>query len=205
VDIQRELDKLEEIVLGSPRVPLTRRTMVDEDQLIYQLDLVRLNLPSAFQEAVEIVRHKEEILQEAEQYAQEIIETAERRAAQILDEMNLRRQADLEVQQLRQRVQQECEAAQEQTLAEIDRVRRQAQLEIEEARQLAIAESEDIQAGADAYADRVLRDMEQRLSDMLRVIRNGRHQLKPESPQRREEGTPNRPGQTGRPPERPNR
>ncbi|HEY9647981.1 MAG TPA: DivIVA domain-containing protein [Chroococcidiopsis sp.] len=180
VDIQRELNKLEEMLLDSPRVFLTRRTLIDEEQFLDQLDLIRLNLPTAFQEATEVVLQKEEILLEAEQYAQEIIETAERRAAQILDEMNLMRQAELEIQQIRQRVQQECEEVREQTLEDIDRMRRHAQQESEEIRQMAIAECEDIQSGADAYADRVLQNMEHQLSEMLRIIRNGRQQLSPE-------------------------
>lgn len=205
VDIQRELNKLEELILDSPRIPLSRRTLIDEEQILDQLDLIRLNLPSAFQEAAEIVRHKEEIYLEAEQYAQEIVESAERRAAELLDEMGLIRQAELEVKQIRQRVQQECEAAQEQTMADIERIRLQAQQELEEMRQMAIAECEDIQAGADAYADRVLKDMEQQLSDMIRVIRNGRQQLQPEPlpPKPREiESSTNRPS-TIRPSDRP--
>lgn len=185
IDLQRELNKLEEMILDSPRLLLTRRTLVDEEQLLDQLDLVRLNLPSAFQEASEIVHHKEEILLEAEQYAQEIIETAERRASQILDEMNLMRQAELEIQQVRQQLHQECEVAREKNLAEIERMRRQAQQEVEEMRQLAIAECEEIQRGADFYADSVLRDMEQQFAEMLRVIRNGRQRLIPESPPQR--------------------
>ena len=206
-DIQRELNKLEEMILDSPRIFLTRRTVIDEEQLLDQLDLIRLNLPSAFQEATEIVRNKEEILLEAEQYAQEIIEAAERRAAQILDEMNLMRQVELEIQQIRQQVQQECEAAQAQTLAEIERMRLQAQQETEELRRRAIAESQEIQAGADAYADRVLRDMEHQLTEMIRIVRNGRQQLDVEQPaprSRESESSPNRPSSMpSRPPERP--
>lgn len=193
IDIQRELNKLEEMVLDSPRIPLSKRTLVDEEQLLDQLDLIRLNLPTAFQEAAEIVRHKEDLLSEAEQYAQEILETAERRAAQILDEMGLIRQAELEAQQIRQRVQQECEAAQEQTMADIERMRRQAQQELEEIRRRAIAESEEIQQGADDYADRVLKEMEQQFSDMIRVIRNGRQKLQPEPP-------PQKPRESSSPP-----
>lgn len=177
VDIQRELNRLEEIILDSPRIPLSRRTLVDEEQLLEQLDLVRLGLPEAFHEAEEIVRHKEDILYQAEQYAQDIIEQSERRAAQILNEMGILRQAELEAQQIRQRVQQECEAAKEQTIAEIERMRRQAQQELEEIQRATFAECEEIQIGADDYADRVLTDMESQLAEMLRVIRNGRQQL----------------------------
>jgi F0F1-type ATP synthase membrane subunit b/b' len=180
VDIQRELEKLEEMLLDSPR--LFNRTLVNEDQLLEQLELVQVNLPTAFEEARKVLQEKEEILLEAEQYAQEIIEMAERRAAQIIDEMGLIHQAEMEIKQIRQRVQQECEEAQEQTLMEIERLRRQSQQELEEMRQRAMAECAEIQSGADLYADRVLGDLEMQFNDMLRVIRNGRHRLQPDTP-----------------------
>lgn len=179
VDIQRELEKLEDMILDSPR--LLNRTLVNEDQLLGQLEVIQLNLPSSFEEAKKVLQEKEEILQEAEQYAQDIIEAAERRAAQILDEMGLIRQAEMEIKQIRQRMQQECDEAQEQTLLEIERMRRQAQQEVEELRQRALAECSEIQAGADMYADRVLSDLELQFSDMIRVVRNGRQRLQPQS------------------------
>jgi F0F1-type ATP synthase membrane subunit b/b' len=185
IDIQRELNRLEEMILDSPRFPLTRRTMVDEEQLLDQLELIQLNLPDAFHEAEEIVRQKDDIVIQAKQYAQDIVETAERRVAQILDEMDIIRQAELEAKQVRLRVQQECEAVKEQTLAEIERMRRQAQQELEEMRQLAIVECEEIQNGADEYADHVLKEMEQQLGEMIRVVRNGRQQLQVNPPSTR--------------------
>ncbi len=183
VDIQRELNRLEEIVLDSPRVPLSRRTLIDEEQLLEQLDLVRLSLPEAFHEAEIVVQHKDEILQQAEQYAQEIVMQAERRAAQIVNESGILRQAESEAQQLRQQVQQECELAKNQTLDEIAHLRRQAQAELEEIRHQAIVEGEAIQNGADGYADRVLSDLESQMGEMLRVIRNGKQQLQTQRPE----------------------
>lgn len=181
-DIQQELNKLEEMILDSPRIPLSRRTLVDEEQLLDQLDLVRLNLPAAFQEATEIILHREEVLLEAEQYAQEIIADAERRAAQILEEMGLIRQAEMEAQRIRQQVQIECEEMQQQVLVDIDQMRRQAQQELHEMQKLAIAECEQIQRGADEYADGVLQDMEQQFAEMLKIVRNGRQQLQMNNP-----------------------
>lgn len=182
IDIQRELNRLEEMILDSPRIPLTRRTLVDEEQLLDQLDLIRLNLPSAFQESDIIVRHKDEILQEAEEYAQEIIAAAEQRAAQILNEMGLIQQAKAEADQLRQQVQLECETLQQQTLTEIEQIRYRVQQEIEEMRSRTVAECEEIQNGADDYADHVLGSIEQQLNEMMRVIRNGRQQLNGNNP-----------------------
>jgi hypothetical protein len=183
LDIQRELNRLEELILDSPRIPLSRRTMIDEEQVLDQLDLIRLSLPEAFHEAEEIVRHKNDILDHAEQYAQELIEAAERRAAQIMDESMLIRQAEMEAEQIRTAVQQDCEAVQQETIAEIERTRRQAQQDLEEMRRLAIEECDEIQIGADQYADAVLRNMEAQMAEMLRVVRNGRQQLQINKPQ----------------------
>ncbi|MGL5082353.1 MAG: DivIVA domain-containing protein [Microcoleaceae cyanobacterium] len=177
IDIQRELNRLEEMILYSPQIPLTRRTLVNEQKLLDQLDLIRLNLPSAFQEADIIVRHKDEILQEAEEYAQEILELSEQRATQILNELGIIQQAQTEANQIRQQIQGDCEALQQQTLTEIDQIRYQSQQEIEEMRSRTIAECQEIQDGADDYADHVLDSVERQLTEMLRVIRNGRQHL----------------------------
>lgn len=177
VNIQQELNRLEEMVLSSPNIPLTRRTLVDEEQLLDQLDLVRLHLPTVFQEAQAVVQQKQDIILNAEQTAEEIIQSAKARAAQILNETNIVRQAELEAKQLQYQVQQECTALREETQAEIDKIRLQAQQELRQMQQKAIAEAEEIQRGADEYADHVLQNIEQQLSDMLRIIMNGRQQL----------------------------
>jgi cell division septum initiation protein DivIVA len=170
------------MILNSPQIPLTGRTLVDEEQLLEQLDIVRLNLPIALQEAEIIVRHKDEILQEAELYAEEIIEAAEERAGQILNEIGLVQQAKMEADRLRQQVHLDCEAIQKATITEIEQIRYQAQQELEQMRARAIAECDEIQNGADDYADHVLGNIEQQLSDMLQVIRNGRRHLDVEQP-----------------------
>jgi|GEM_PF-252850 len=201
IDIQGELEQLKEVILTSPCVPLTHLTLVNEDQLVDQIELVQEQLPDAFREAVNIVHQKEEILLQAEQYAQEILDAAERQATQILDETGIIQRAEIEAQQVWQRVQQECTAAQDQALKEMERLRRQSREELEEMRRIALAECEEIQLGADEYADRVLMNIEQQLGDMLRVIRNGRQQLHLEEPPvpqprnqpaNREQGTGNR-------------
>ena len=181
LDIQRELDRLEELILDSPRIPFSRRTLVDEEQLLDQLDLVRLHLPAAFTEAESILRSKEDILMQAEKYAQDIIEAAEQRAVQILDEIGIVRQAKQEAEALRQQVQAECESVQEQTITEIEQLRRQTQQEIEDMRRQALAECDAIETGADEYADSVLTNIEHQLTDMLRVIQNGRQHLQSNS------------------------
>jgi hypothetical protein len=179
LDIQQELDRLEELIVSSFHIPLTRRAVVDEDKLFEQLDYIRLSLPEAFQEAAAIIQQKEEILLQAEEYGQQVVDAAQAKRAQILDESDIIQQAEQEAAQLRRQVQQECDAMLQETLEEIDRKRRACQQELEEMRHQAIAEAEAIEQGADDYADNVLENIEQQLQDMLKIIRNGRQQLNP--------------------------
>ncbi|MEM8639986.1 MAG: ATP synthase F0 subunit B [Cyanobacteria bacterium P01_G01_bin.54] len=176
-DVQAELNRLEELILDNPRIPFTRKTVIDEEQLLDHLDVIRMNLPGAFEEAIEIIRQKEEILLQAEEYAQGIIDNAQRQAVQALDEMTLLRQAELEANQIRQEVQQENEHLRQQALAEIEQMRMQAMQELEQMRQVVLDECDDIQDGADDYADAMLGRLEGQLGEMLRIIQNGRRQL----------------------------
>ena len=176
-DLRREIDRVEEIVLDSFRIPLTKRTLIDEDKLLSHLDAVRLNFPEAFEKAIEVLHHKQEIIQEAKDYAQDVVNSAHKRAAQILDEMELIRRAELEAGQIRRQVQHECEALQQKTMTEVEQARRSAQQEIAQLRQKTLGECEEMQKSADVYADSALERIEHQLSDMLKVIRNGRQQL----------------------------
>ncbi len=176
-NIQQELDRIEEIVLESPRVPLSGKTVVSEDELLDQLDVVRVNLPAAVQESVQIVQQREEILLEAEQYAQEIVAAAEKQATAILNEMSIIRQAEAQAAQLRNTTEQDCEALRSQTLNEIEQLQSQARQEWEATRTRTVTEAKTIQEDADTYADQVLENMERQFMEMLHVLRNGRQKI----------------------------
>ena len=176
-DIQDALNQIEESVLDSPRLPVMGRTMINEDDLLDQLDAVRLNLPGAFQDAQKLLEQRNDILGEAERYAQDIVTTAEKQAAAILNETVILRQAEQQAQQLRLQVEQECAALRSQTMMEIQQLQAQAKQECEEMRKAAISECHAIQTDADTYADQVLQRMETQFSEMLGVISNGRQQL----------------------------
>jgi hypothetical protein len=184
LDILEELNRLETLILYGFRIPLTGRTLIDEDRLLEHLDFIRVSLPTIFQEAAVILQQKQEILLEAEEYAQQVIEVAQAKRAQILAENDIVRQAEQEAEQLRRQVQQECDAMMQATLAEIDHKRRSCEQELEEIRQTAISQAQVIENGADEYADHVLEGIEQDLKDMLRIITNGRQQLRRDMPQR---------------------
>jgi cell division septum initiation protein DivIVA len=176
-DLERELNRLEETILDSPRIPLSRRTLVDEDKLLNQLDLVRMNLPEALEKAIALLSQQQEILSDAQEDAQRILQSAQHRAAQILDQTGIIQQAQRQAEEIFQQTQQECEALRQETIAEVEQMRYVAQQELQEIYQRTQHECAEIQNGADEYADRVLNNIELQLDEMLHIVRNGRQQI----------------------------
>lgn len=168
------------MILASPRIPLTGKTLVDEDLLLDQLDAIRLSLPDAFAKALDLLGRQEEIVLEAEDYGQQLIDEAERVAARMLNETGIVQQAQREADQIRQQVQKECQQLREATLDEVDDLRVKARQELDQMRATAFADCQEIESGADDYADSVLTNLEGQLVTMLRVIQNGRKQLETE-------------------------
>lgn len=166
LDIQRELNRLEELILSSPHLPLTRRTLVDEEQILGQLDVVWTNLPDALDEAVTILQQQDEIIERARAYAQETVAAAERRAEQILDDTGIVQRAQHEGQAILEEVRQECEQLRQKTMAEAERLRQQAR-----------ADCAALRRDADQYAEAVLAELERQLTEMVQVTRNGRESL----------------------------
>lgn len=183
-DIQQELARLQEMIYESFHIPISRWTIIDEDKLIEQLELIVTKIPEAIRKALAVLDQEQDIIAEAEIYAQRIIQSANQQAAKILDESGIIQQAQQEANQIRQQVQQECEAIQGQTMAEIEQLRQVTTNEMEQLRQNSLADARKIQDGADEYADAVLNRLEQQLGEMLGVVRNGRQQLYGNSTQR---------------------
>lgn len=183
-DIQQELARLQEMIYESFHIPISRWTIIDEDKLIEQLELIVTKIPEAIKKALAVLDQEQDIIAEAEIYAQRIIQSANQQAAKILDESGIIQQAQQEANQIRQQVQQECEAIQGQTMAEIEQLRQVTTSEMEQLRQNSLADAQKIQDGADEYADAVLNRLEQQLGEMLGVVRNGRQQLYGNSTQR---------------------
>lgn len=177
LDIQQSLNVLEELILESPRVPFSGRTLVDEDQLLEQLDRIRLNLPTVFQEATQIVQQRDRIISDAHQYGQDMMDAAEQEAARRVDDLGIVQQAENEARQVKQSLEQDCETLRSQTRAEIEQWQSAAEQYWDENRQRNEDECIALRQDADAYAAEVLQTLEQKLSDMMRVVRNGRSTL----------------------------
>jgi hypothetical protein len=180
-DVFAAIDRLEEAILNSPRVPLTGKTMVNEEEILEQLDAIRLSLPEAVAIAQEIIQYKERIVREAQQQVQQILADANQCAYQVANELGIIDRSEQEARQIRQVAISECEHLRQQTITEVERVRNHNIQELELMRQQVTIECAQIQDGADEYADRILHNMEYQLTDILKAVQRGRQGLNTES------------------------
>ncbi len=178
-ELLSEFSRFEELLLNSPRLPLTGKTMVGEDALLEQMDFIRSNLPQALQTAQDILHQRDRILRGAEQQAQQHIATAHQQAFQIANELGIVDRARAEAHQIKQIAQSECEQLHQQTLFDLDQCRAQYTQDIEQLRQQSLMECQQIQQNADAYADQVLQNLEEQLRELHAKIRRGRQHLNP--------------------------
>ena len=178
LELQKQLQRLEEIiVMEGMKLPMTNRTVFNDEQLLSQLLMIEKSIPVSITQAEQILEEQDDIIHKAQQKAQDIIKQAEKRAAQIANELTIIKQAETEAQQLRNQVQEEVEKIRRQNFSEIERVRRQTQQEIDAMRRTAQMECRQLHQESDRYADSVLLDLEHNLGGMIKVIQNGRRHL----------------------------
>jgi hypothetical protein len=177
-----EIDRLEETILNSPRLPLTGKTMINEEEILTQLDAIRANLPEIVTTAQKIFRYKDLLIRETQQQVQQILAEANQRAYQVANELGIIERSEREASEIRQIAIAECEQLRQQNAIEIERVRNHNIQEIERMRQQVMRECAEVQDGADEYADQILHNMEHQLTDILQAIQRGRQRLNPPLP-----------------------
>ena len=174
MDILQVTEELDTLVQTGVRVPgFRKKVLVDIDQLVMLGDELRRAVPANIQEAREILRQKESIVNQAYLEAQRIRDDAAREVHEIrtvaqeehhlkVDETEIVRAAETKAQQIKD------EAMMESTLILQDTQRRAYEIQ---------SESESVannrRNGADAYAREVLSNLEEQLAESLAQIRKG--------------------------------
>ena len=179
--LNEEIDRLEDIIIEGFKIPFLGKMLVDEENIIRQLDELRLNIPDCYTQALEILAKREKIITDAQNYAQKIVENAQRKASQLLDESRIVQQAENQAYKIKRQVQEDCESLQRKTMSEVDQIRKKIQQEANQMKKQAFIEADEIHREADVYSDSVLSKLERDLVEMLRIISNGRQQISQQS------------------------
>jgi vacuolar-type H+-ATPase subunit H len=84
MDIQHLVDRLEQILSESRRVPMTSTLMVDEDQVFNIIDQLRVTIPDEVKRANRVEAEKERILAQAHEEADRIRQLAKQEAEELV-------------------------------------------------------------------------------------------------------------------------
>ena len=93
VDFLYLLDRLEEALAEGSRLPLTARTLVDEQECLAIVDQMRIALPAEVAQARRIVAAQQDVLARAREEADRLVRNAETRAGRLTEEHALARAA----------------------------------------------------------------------------------------------------------------
>jgi vacuolar-type H+-ATPase subunit H len=108
VDFMYLLDRLEEALATGSRVPLTARTLVDEQECLDILDQMRVAMPSEIKEARRVIAERDNVLAQARDENERIIRSAENRASRLVDEHAVVRSAQIRANQIEEQAEQEA-------------------------------------------------------------------------------------------------
>lgn len=104
MDLQYLIDRLEGMVTGAKRMPITNKLMLDEQELADLIDQMRTVLPEEVRSARKVLRERDSIIAEAQQQADDILKTAHEQAEMLLDQQGLMAEAEARAHQYMEEV-----------------------------------------------------------------------------------------------------
>lgn len=105
IDVLYLVDRLEALLNKGWRVPLSAKTMIDEDEFLDIVDQMRIAFPEEIKQAKKIVQERERIVAQAQEEARHIIATAKEDAARLTNEHAIVKAAQQQAAQIEQRAQ----------------------------------------------------------------------------------------------------
>lgn len=101
IDILYLVDRLENLITSSRRVPLVNQIMVKEADILSIIDQMRTSIPDEFKQARAIIHDKERILAQAQADANKLMARAQEEAQKAVHREGLLRMADEKAEQIK--------------------------------------------------------------------------------------------------------
>ena len=87
------LETLEEMLNRSASIPLTKRTLIDREELLSVVSDIKLKLPDELKQAKWVKEERQKILVDAQKEANQLIKEAENRISAMIDEHEITKTA----------------------------------------------------------------------------------------------------------------
>ena len=165
MEIDNILEEIENLVASSNRVPFVDKVMIDDVELFRLMDVLRSELPREIQDAYDIVKRRDDIIQAAQAEADRLLEGAKREATQTVEQAKSYAQKAVEESEIVQQAKAQERQIMEQTMA-------QAQQLKTETEQYAA----DLKSSAESYADQVFNHVIESVGDALQAVQQANSQ-----------------------------
>ena len=93
MEILEIIDKLEEKIDKAMNIPLINRSLMDKEDLLADIEDIRLQLPEELKQARWMKEERKKIISEAQQEAEGIIKSAEEKTIQMVQEHEITKKA----------------------------------------------------------------------------------------------------------------
>jgi len=87
------LEKLEQLINNSKKIPLSDKCMLEQQEVLDIIKEIRLKLPDELKQAKWVKEERERILAEARKEAEDVVKEAENRIISMIDEHEITKQA----------------------------------------------------------------------------------------------------------------
>jgi hypothetical protein len=113
IDVLYLVDRLEALLTKGWRVPMTSKTMVDEDEFLDIVDQMRIAFPEEIKQAKKIVQDRERILAQTQEESTRVLTMAKEDAARLVNEHTLVKTARQQAAQIEQQANTVAESRQQ--------------------------------------------------------------------------------------------
>lgn len=122
MDILYLLDQLEEVLGGGSHLPLTSRTLVDEQEILDILDQIRVAIPDEIKAARRLTQDRDQVLADARAEADRLVKEADAHIAARVADHHLVRTAEARAAEIEERALEEADRMRRETDAYVYRV-----------------------------------------------------------------------------------
>lgn len=110
MDILHLVDRVEEVLKGSVRLPFTPIRWVDERKIGPLLEQMRISVPEEVRRAQRVIQERDQLLSEARQKAETLVRQAEQRVGELAGDHTVARAAEARAAAIREKAEREAQA-----------------------------------------------------------------------------------------------
>ncbi|MGB8020647.1 MAG: hypothetical protein WCF04_05420 [Candidatus Nanopelagicales bacterium] len=166
-DVYTVLDELSDIMEVARAMPMSDKCVVNRNEVLDLLDALRQMMPTAVQEAEELLADRVGVVEDGYREAERAITEAQAQAAQLVAAHHVTQAAVAEAEAIRAEVQ-----------AEVESLRAHSQAEAEGLVAQARAEADQLRREVDQYVEGKFASFEATLSKTLAAVQRGRDRIR---------------------------